>query len=78
MAFTDLRAFLDTLRRADDVVTVEAEVDPHREAAEIHRRVVAAGGPALLFNNVARSDFRLVTNLMGTARRALCSGSQVQ
>ena len=70
MAFTDLRAFLDTLRRADDVVTVEAGVDPHLEAAEIHRRVVAAGGPALIFNNVARSDFRLVTNLMGTARRA--------
>ena len=70
MAFTDLRAFLDTLRRADDVVTVEAEVDPHLEAAEIHRRVIAAGGPALIFNNVARSDFRLVTNLMGTARRA--------
>ena len=70
MAFTDLRAFLDTLRRTDDVVTVEAEVDPHLEAAEIHRRVIAAGGPALIFNNVARSDFRLVTNLMGTARRA--------
>ena len=70
MAFTDLRTFLDTLRRADDVVTVEAEVDPHLEAAEIHRRVIAAGGPALIFNNVARSDFRLVTNLMGTARRA--------
>jgi UbiD family decarboxylase len=70
VAFTDLRTFLDTLRRADDVVTVEAEVDPHLEAAEIHRRVIAAGGPALIFNNVARSDFRLVTNLMGTARRA--------
>ena len=70
MAFTDLRAFLDTLRRADDVVTVEAEVDPHLEAAEIHRRVVAVGGPVLLFNNVTGSDFRLVTNLMGTARRA--------
>ncbi|MDA1183299.1 MAG: UbiD family decarboxylase [Acidobacteria bacterium] len=70
MGFADLRAFLDTLRRADDVVTVEAEVDPHLEAAEIHRRVVAAGGPALLFNKVAGSDFRLATNLMGTARRA--------
>jgi UbiD family decarboxylase len=70
VAFTDLRAFLDTLRRTDDVVTVDAEVDPHLEAAEIHRRVIAAGGPALIFNNVARSDFRLVTNLMGTTRRA--------
>jgi UbiD family decarboxylase len=32
--------------------------------------VIAAGGPALLFTNVARSDFRLVTNLFGTAKRA--------
>jgi len=38
--------------------------------AEIHRRVIAAGGPALLFTNVKGADFRLVTNLFGTARRA--------
>jgi UbiD family decarboxylase len=68
--FPDLRAFIDRLRRDGDLVTVEAPVDPHLEVAEIHRRVVAAGGPALLFTGVARSDFRLVTNLFGTARRA--------
>jgi UbiD family decarboxylase len=49
---------------------VEAPVDPYLEVAEIHRRVIAAGGPALLFTNVTGSDFRLVTNLFGTARRA--------
>jgi UbiD family decarboxylase len=70
MSFPDLRAFIERLRRDNDLVTVEAAVDPHLEVAEIHRRVVAAGGPALLFTNVARSDFRLVTNLFGTARRA--------
>jgi UbiD family decarboxylase len=70
MSFSDLRAFLGRLRRDDDLVTVEAPVDRYLEAAEIHRRVVAAGGPALLFTNVAESDFRLVTNLFGTARRA--------
>ncbi|OFW06175.1 MAG: 4-hydroxybenzoate decarboxylase [Acidobacteria bacterium RIFCSPLOWO2_02_FULL_68_18] len=70
MSFPDLRAFIEHLRRADDLVTVEAPVDPYLEIAEIHRRVVAAGGPALLFTNVAGSDFRLVTNLFGTARRA--------
>lgn len=70
MSFPDLRSFIDQLRRDDDLVTVDAAVDPHLEVAEIHRRVVAAGGPALLFTNVARSDFRLVTNLFGTARRA--------
>src|SRR5262245_41343702 len=68
--FSDLRSFLDHLRRDDDLVTVDAPVDPHLEVAEIHRRVIAAGGPALLFTNVAGSDFRLVTNLFGTARRA--------
>ena len=70
MSFPDLRAFIDQLRRDEDLVTVEARVDPHLEVAEIHRRVIAAGGPALLFTNVAGSDFRLVTNLFGTARRA--------
>jgi UbiD family decarboxylase len=70
MPFPDLRTFIDHLRRDGDLVTVEAPVDPHLEVAEIHRRVIAAGGPALLFTNVARSDFRLVTNLFGTARRA--------
>jgi UbiD family decarboxylase len=69
-AFTDLRQFINQLRRDNDLVTVEAQVDPSLEAAEIHRRVIAAGGPALLFTNVKGSDFRLVTNLFGTARRA--------
>ena len=49
---------------------MEAPVSPHLEAAEIHRRVIAAGGPALLFTNVQGSDYRLATNLFGTARRA--------
>jgi UbiD family decarboxylase len=70
MSFPDLRTFLDELRRDNDVVTVEAPVDPNLEIAEVHRRVIAAGGPALLFTNVKGSDFRLVTNLFGTARRA--------
>jgi len=70
LSFPDLRAFIDRLRRDDDLVTVDAAVDPHLEVAEIHRRVIAAGGPALLFTNVKGSQFRLVTNLFGTARRA--------
>ncbi len=70
MSFPDLRAFLDRLRRDGDLVEVAAPVDPHLEAAEIHRRVIAAGGPALLFTNVRGSSFPLATNLFGTARRA--------
>ena len=68
--FPDLRAFLDQLRRDGELRVVEAEVDPRLEAAEIHRRVIAAGGPALLFTRVRGSELPLVTNLFGTARRA--------
>ncbi|MGE0593135.1 MAG: UbiD family decarboxylase [Vicinamibacterales bacterium] len=70
MNIPDLRSFIAQLQRAGDLVTVDARVDPVLEVAEIHRRVIAAGGPALLFTNVQGSDFRLVTNLFGTARRA--------
>jgi 4-hydroxybenzoate decarboxylase subunit C len=65
----NLRSFLDLLRRENDLVTIEAEVDPYLEIAEIHRRVIERGGPALLFNRVKGSHFPVVTNLFGTAKR---------
>ena len=68
--FPDLRAFLSYLRDEGDLAIIEAEVDPDQEAAEIHRRVIAAQGPALLFSRVKGSPFPLVTNLFGTRRRA--------
>ena len=70
MLFPDLRTFLTRLKYDRDLVEITASVDRSLEAAEIHRRVVAAGGPALLFTNVRDTDFPLVTNLFGTARRA--------
>ena len=68
--FPDLRTFIDQLKRDGDLAVIDAQVDANLEAAEIHRRVIAAGGPALLFTNVAGAAFPLVTNLFGTARRA--------
>jgi UbiD family decarboxylase len=65
----DLRAFLAELRASRELVEIEAEVDPDLEVAEIHRRVIAAGGPALLFKRVKGCAFPLVTNLFGTASR---------
>src|SRR5436305_7495739 len=69
-SFPDLRTFLDRLRRDGDLAVVAAPVDARLEAAEIHRRVIAAGGPALLFTDVRGADFPLATNLFGTRRRA--------
>ncbi len=67
---SNLRSFLRQLRRDGDLVVVEAPVDARLEVPEIHRRVIAAGGPALLFANVRGADFPLATNLFGSASRA--------
>src|SRR5829696_7036299 len=64
-----LRTFLDLLNRENEIVTIKAEVDPYLELAEIHRRVIAEGGPALLFERVKGSRYRVVTNMFGTERR---------
>ena len=69
-SFPNLRSFIDQLRRDGDLAVVDVAVDPYLEVAEIHRRVIAAGGPALLFTKVKGADFPVATNLFGTARRA--------
>ncbi|MFV1958218.1 MAG: UbiD family decarboxylase, partial [Planctomycetota bacterium] len=69
MPLRDLRAYLDLLRRRGQLHEIDAVVDPHLEVAEIHRRVIARGGPALLFRRPRGADFPLVTNLFGTAAR---------
>jgi UbiD family decarboxylase len=65
----NLRSFLDTLRKENELIEITAEVDPHLELAEIHRRVIDQQGKALFFRNVKGSRFPVVTNLFGTKRR---------
>lgn len=65
----DLPSYLDILRRESELLEIDTEVDPHLEIAEIHRRVIARGGPALLFTNIRNSKFPVVTNLFGSPRR---------
>ncbi len=76
-AVRSLKEFLTILRRERELVEISAEVDPHLEVAEIHRRVIERGGPALLFSRVKGASFPLVTNLFGTTRRVdLAFGSR--
>jgi UbiD family decarboxylase len=67
--FPDLPSFLAALKREGELARIDVLVDKRLEAAEIHRRVIAAGGPALVFTNVLDSDYPLVTNLFGTGKR---------
>ena len=52
------------------LVRVREPVDPYLEMAAIHLKVHAAGGPALLFEQVKGSKFRAVSNLFGTLERS--------
>lgn len=66
---SNLRSFLDLLKKEKLIVEVKAEVDPYLEIAEIHRRVIENEGPALLFTKVKGSKFPVVTNMFGTLKR---------
>ena len=75
----DLPAFLQILKQESEILEIDTQVDPYLEIAEIHRRVIDRGGPALLFTNVINSQFPVVTNLFGTKRRMeLAFGSRPQ
>lgn len=65
----NLRDFLDILKKNDQLLVIDTEVDPYLEIAEIHRRIIARQGPALLFTRVKGSTFPVVTNLFGTNKR---------
>lgn len=67
--FRNLNDYLRALSGSGELVRIEAEVDPNLEIAEIHRRAIAAGGPALYFSRVRGSQFPVVTNLFGSAAR---------
>lgn len=58
------------LEKNGHLVRIREEVDPYLEMAAIHLRVNAAGGPALLFENVKGSKYRAVSNLFGDIERS--------
>jgi 4-hydroxy-3-polyprenylbenzoate decarboxylase len=69
MGYSSLQACIADLDRAGLLVRIEQEVDPHLEAAEIHRRVHQAGGPAVYYARVKGCRFPMVSNLFGTLER---------
>src|SRR3954464_14929232 len=69
----DLRAWIALLEREGELVRVSDELNPDLEITEINDRVVKAGGPALLFENVKGARHPLLINQFGTERR-MCLG----
>ncbi len=67
--YLDLREFILDLERRGQLARITREVDPNQEITVIQHKVIAAQGPALLFERVKGSPYRLVTNLFGTRQR---------
>ena len=70
MGYRSLRHCLSDLERTRQLVRIEQEIDPYLNAAEIHRRVNQAGGPAIYYARVKGCKFPMVSNLFGTLDRA--------
>jgi len=72
--FRDLQAFLDYLGRKGELLRIAEPVSTVHEMTEIHRRVLAGGGPALLFERPVKADgciadTPMLVNLFGTLER---------
>ncbi|MEB3228285.1 MAG: UbiD family decarboxylase [Synechocystis sp.] len=65
----DLRGFIQFLEARGQLRRITAEVNPDLEVAEIANRMLQAGGPGLLFENIKGSPFPVAVNLMGTVER---------
>ena len=66
--FEDFQSYLWYLESRGLLRRVKVEVDPVLEVTEIATRVVREEGPALLFERVEGSFYRLAINFMGSAR----------
>ena len=69
MGYRTLSLCLRDLEATGQLVRIDQEIDPRLEAAEIHRRVFRAGGPAVFYSRVKGSCFPMVGNLFGTMDR---------
>ena len=75
MPFTGLQDYLAALERGGELKTIDRELDPDLEIAEIADRVMRAGGPALRFAHPRGARCPVVINLFGTrARTAFALG----
>ena len=74
MAYRSLREFIDRLEREDRLKRVSHPVSPVLEMTEIQTRLLAEGGPAVIFEDVRREDgsaydMPVLVNLFGTVER---------
>ena len=65
----DLQEFIKQVEKRGQLRRITVPVDPELEITEISNRMLKAGGPALLFENVKGASYPVAINLMGTLER---------
>lgn len=74
MAYQSLRDFTEKLEAAGELVRIKEPVAVRLEMTEIHRRLLASGGPAVIFERPVLDDGSIsetpvMVNLFGTVKR---------
>ncbi len=69
MSYSSLRDFIADLEKDGLLLRVKTPVSTHLEMTEIGTRLIANGGPAVLFENVVGSKIPVLINLFGTVER---------
>ena len=74
MSYKSLRDFIEMLEAAGELVRVSEPVSVNLEMTEIQTRLLAEGGPAVLFEQPVRDDgviseMPVLVNLFGTVKR---------
>lgn len=69
MTYHSLRDFIEKLESTGRLVRVREEISPFLEMTEIGSRLIAQGGPAVLFENVKGYSTPVLINLFGTVER---------
>jgi 4-hydroxy-3-polyprenylbenzoate decarboxylase len=71
MAFYDLREFIERLKKTDDIIFIEEEMDWNLEIGAVIRRCNEKKGPATLFQKIKdyTSGYRILGGPLATYRR---------
>lgn len=69
MKFNDLRDFIKKLEKEGELVRVTEEISPNLEFTALGDKLLRAGGPAALLENVSGHKMPALINLFGTTNR---------
>lgn len=65
-----LQEVIEDLKSKNDLIIIKEEVDPYLVMSAIHLEVYSRQGPAIFFEKVKGTPYRVICNLFGTVERS--------